>query len=104
MDPTGNGGALAGYGDQRNYELFIESGFTPAQAVQVMSANGAKILGIDDELGTVDVGKVADLVVSEGDLTADPATIQNVTTVFKDGIGYNSAKLIESVQGRVGIN
>ncbi len=104
VDPTGNGGALAGYGDQRNYELFIESGFTPAQAVQVMSANGAKVLGVDDELGTIEVGKVADLVVIEGDLTADPAIIQNVTTVFKGGIGYDSPKLIESVQGRVGIN
>ena len=104
VDPTGNGGALAGYGDQRNYELFIESGFTPAQAVQVMSANGAKVLGVDDELGTIEVGKVADLVVIQGDLTADPAIIQNVTTVFKGGIGYDSPKLIESVKGRVGIN
>ena len=69
-----------------------------------MSANGAKILGVDDELGTIEVGKVADLVVIEGDLTADPAIIQNVTTVFKDGIGYDSPKLIESVKGRVGIN
>jgi hypothetical protein len=104
VDPTGVGGALAGFGDQRNYELFIEAGFSPEEAVVVLSANGAAILGVDDELGTVEVGKVADLVVIEGDLTADPSIIRNVTTVFKDGVGYDSPKLIESVKGRVGIN
>jgi imidazolonepropionase-like amidohydrolase len=104
VDPTGNGGALAGFGDQRNYELFLEAGFSPEEAVQVMSANGAKTLGVDDEIGTIEVGKVADLVVLDGDITADPSVIRNVTTVFKDGIGYDSAKLIADVQGRVGIN
>ena len=104
VDPTGIGGALAGYGDQRNYELFIEAGFTPAQAVQIMTANGAKILGVDKQLGTVERGKLADLVVLRGDLTADPSVIRNPTTVFKDGVGYDSAKLIASVEGRVGID
>jgi imidazolonepropionase-like amidohydrolase len=104
VDPTGMGGALAGYGDQRNYELFIEAGFTPAQAVKIMTANGAKILGVDRRLGTVERGKLADLVVLEGDLAADPAVIRNPTVVFKDGVGYDPAKLIASVEGRVGID
>lgn len=104
VDPTGIGGALAGFGDQRNYELFIEAGFTPAQAVQIMTANGAKILGVTRTLGTVEAGKLADLVVLQGDLTADPAVIRSPTIVFKDGVGYDSAKLIASVQGRVGVN
>jgi imidazolonepropionase-like amidohydrolase len=104
VDPTGIGGALAGYGDQRNYELFIEAGFTPAQAVKIMTANGAKILGVDGRLGTVEGGKLADLVVLRGDLTTDPAVIRNTTAVFKDGVGYDPAKLIASVEGRVGID
>jgi len=104
VDPTGIGGALAGFGDQRNYELFIEAGFTPSQAVQIMTANGAKILGVAQTLGTVEVGKMADLVVLQGDLTADPSVIRTPTIVFKDGVGYDSAKLIASVQGRVGVN
>ena len=104
VDPTGIGGALAGYGDQRNYELFIEAGFTPAQAIQIMTSNGAKILGVADRLGTVQAGKLADLVVLQGDLTTNPAVIRNPTLVFKDGVGYDSAKLIASVQGRVGVN
>src|SRR5438309_2112080 len=67
VDPTGIGGALAGFGDQRNYELFIEAGFTPAQAIQIMTLNGAKILGVQQTLGTVEQGKLADLVVLHGD-------------------------------------
>jgi imidazolonepropionase-like amidohydrolase len=104
VDPTGIGGALAGYGDQRNYELFIEAGFAPAQAVQIMTANGARILGVDRMLGTVERGKLADLVVLKGDLTGDPAVIRQPTIVFKDGVGYDPAKLLASVQGRVGID
>ncbi len=104
VDPTGIGGALAGFGDQRNYELFIEAGFTPAQAIQIMTANGAKILGVLQTLGTVEPGKLADLVVLGGDLTADPSVIRHPTIVFKDGVGYDSAKLLASVQGRVGVN
>jgi hypothetical protein len=104
VDPTGMGGALAGYGDQRNYELFIEAGFTPAQAVKIMTANGARILGVEKRLGTVERGKLADIVVLEGDLTADPAVIRRPTVVFKDGVGYDTAKLIASVEGRVGID
>jgi imidazolonepropionase-like amidohydrolase len=104
VDPTGLGGALAGYGDQRNYELFIEAGFSPAQAIRIMSLNGARILGVQQRLGSVERGKLADLVVLKGDLTEDRAVIRNPTLVFKDGIGYDPAKLIESVQGRVGID
>jgi imidazolonepropionase-like amidohydrolase len=104
VDPTGSGGALPGFGDQRNYELLIEAGFTPAQTVQIMTANGAKSLGVYDKLGSIERGKIADLVVLQGDLTADPSVIRKVTTVFKDGVGYDSAKLIAAVKGRVGID
>lgn len=104
VDPTGIGGAIAGFGDQRNYQLLIQAGFSPSKTVQIVSANGAAILGVDGELGTVEAGKLADLVVLEGDLESDPGVIENVVVVFKDGVGYDSAKLIESVKGRVGIS
>ena len=104
VDPTGYGGALPGYGDQRNYELLLESGFTPLEAVQIMTLNGAKILGIEKDLGSIERGKVADLVVINGDPLTSPADIRNVTLVFKDGVGFNSSKLIESVAGSVGVN
>ncbi len=104
VDPTGNGGALAGYGDQRNYELFIEAGFTPEEAVRILSANGARVLDVFDDLGTVEAGKLADLVVMNGDLTANPAVVREVMIVFKDGIGYDSRAMLDDVAGRVGIN
>jgi imidazolonepropionase-like amidohydrolase len=104
VDPTGTGGALAGYGDQRNYELLTEAGFTPSQTIQIMTLNGARVLGVQQRLGSVEAGKLADLVVLKGDLTRDPSVIRTPTLVFKDGIGYDPAKLIESIEGRVGID
>ena len=103
VDPTGNGGALPGFGDQRNYELLIEAGFTPVEVVQIMTANGARVLGGQNDFGTITVGKRADLVVIRGDPIAKAADIRNVVTVFKNGVGYDSAKLIESVRGVVGV-
>lgn len=103
VDPTGNGGALPGFGDQRNYELLIEAGFKPVEAIQIMTLNGAKVLGADRQYGSIAAGKSADLVVIRGDPIARPAEIRNVVTVFKEGLGYDSARLIESVRGQVGI-
>lgn len=103
VDPTGIGGALPGYGDQRNFELLVEAGFTPVEVVQVMSLNGARILGMDDELGSVEVGKRGDLVVIQGDPISRPEDIRKVVTVFKDGVGYDAGRLEEAVQGLVGV-
>lgn len=103
VDPTGMGGALPGFGDQRNYELLIEAGFTPLEAIRIMTLNGAKILGVDDQLGSITPGKRADLVVIKGNPIAAPSEIRNVTIVFKEGVGYDSPKLLASVKGLVGI-
>jgi hypothetical protein len=103
VDNTGNGGALAGLGDQRNLEILIEAGFTPVEALKIMSLNGAKILGVDKEIGSVEVGKAADLIVVNGNPVANARDLRNVVTVFKDGVGYDSAKLLASVKGVVGL-
>lgn len=103
VDPTGIGGALPGLGDQRNYELLVEAGFTPPEAIRIMTLNGAKVLGEDAEYGSVEAGKLAELAVIEGDPVTDPAAIRNVRIVFKDGLGYDAAALLESVEGQVGI-
>ena len=95
--------AIAGYADQRNFELLVEAGFTPEQAVQIMSANGAKVLGIANTVGTVAVGKQADLVVLRGDPVATPGDIRNVATVFRKGIGYDPAKLTAAIKGQIGL-
>ena len=104
VDPTGNGGALPGFGDQRGYELLREAGLNAEQAVQVVTWNGARVLGVEQTLGSVTQGKIADLVLLRGDLVADPSVIRNVVTVYKDGVAYDPTRLINAVRGRVGIN
>jgi imidazolonepropionase-like amidohydrolase len=101
LDPTGIGGVIAGFGDQREVELLVEAGFTPLEAIHIATANGAQYLG-DDRIGTIAPGKQADLVVVKGDPSRKIDDIENVEIVFKDGIGYDSAKLIESVRGIAG--
>jgi Amidohydrolase family len=102
-DPTGNGGVLPGFGDQREIELLVEAGFTPIEAIQIGTQNGAIYLGQQDRIGTLAAGKQADLVLIKGDPSTKIEDIENVETVFKSGIGYDSKKLIDSVRGQVGI-
>lgn len=104
LDPTGNGGVVAGFGDQREVELLVEEGLRPEQAIQVATENGARFLHLEREIGTVQAGKRADLVVVKGNLVRDIDNIENVQIVFKHGIGYNSAALIRSVAGQVGLH
>ncbi len=102
-DPTGYGGVLPGFGDQREVELLVEAGFTPLEAIHIASANGAAFLGEADRIGTIAPGKQADLVVIRGDPSTHISDIEKVDLVFKDSVGYDSAKLIESVRGSVGL-
>ena len=103
LDPTGNGGTVAGFGDQREVELLVEAGFTPIEAIKIASFNGAKFLGDDARIGSIAVGKQADLMIVKGNPAANISDIEKVEIVFKDGVGYDSEKLIKSVQGLVGI-
>jgi len=102
-DPTGWGNAVAGHGSLREVELLVEAGLTPAQAIQVATINGAKLLGVDRDVGTLETGKAADLVVLGGDPLQSIGDIRRVETVFKDGVGYDSGRLLDSVRGCVGI-
>jgi imidazolonepropionase-like amidohydrolase len=102
-DPTGSGGVVPGYSDQRQIELLVEAGFTPVEAISIGTLNGAKYLGRDARIGTIAVGKQADLVVAAGDPSRTIADIRRVETVFKNGVGYDPQKLVESVRGQVGV-
>ena len=102
-DPTGNGGIVAGFGDLREVELLVEAGFTPLEAIKIASFNGAKFLGEDARIGSIAPGKQADLMVVNGNPATNINDIEKVEIVFKDGVGYDSEKLIQSVLGLVGI-
>jgi imidazolonepropionase-like amidohydrolase len=102
VDPTGIGGALPGLGDQRSFELLVEAGFTPVEAVRIVTLNGARVLGEERLYGSIEPGKLAELVVLAGDPVADPAQIRSVRFVFRDGLGFDSAKLLAALEGTVG--
>jgi len=101
-DPTGDGDVLPGFGDQREIELLVGAGFSPLEAIRIATLNGAKYLGNDNRTGSVAVGKNADLVIIKGDPSKHISDVEHVEMVFKDGVGYDSAKLLESVRGRYG--
>jgi hypothetical protein len=101
-DPTGDGGVVPGFGDQREIELLVEAGFSPVEAIKIATLNGATYLGQQTKIGSIAVGKNADLVVINGNPADRIEDVEKVEIVFKDGIGYDSAKLIESVKGRYG--
>jgi imidazolonepropionase-like amidohydrolase len=101
-DPTGNGGVIPGFGDQRELELLVEAGFTPVEAIRIGTLNGATYLGLADRIGSIAPGRNADVVIVKGNPSENIADIENVVIVFKDGVGYDSAKLLRSVRGRFG--
>jgi imidazolonepropionase-like amidohydrolase len=101
-DPTGNGGVLPGFGDQRAVELLVDAGFRPEEAIRIGTLNGATYLGLADQIGSIAPGKRADLIVVTGDPSKRIADIENVEITFKDGVGYDSDKILKSVRGRYG--
>jgi hypothetical protein len=101
-DPTGDGGTLPGFGDQREVELLVKAGFTPLEAIKIATLNGATFEGLASSIGSIAPGKNADLVVVEGDPCRKISDIENTEIVFKDGVGYDSRKLLESAKGRYG--
>jgi imidazolonepropionase-like amidohydrolase len=102
-DPTGGGGVIPGYSNERALELLVESGFTPLEAIKIGTLNGATFLGRSDKIGSIALGKQADLVVIAGDPTSNIADVRHVELVFRQGVGYDPAKLRESVKGKVGL-
>jgi len=103
LDPTGDGGTLPGFGDQREVELLVDScGFTPLEAIKIATLNGAIYEGKQATIGSIAPGKNADLVVIDGNPAANINDIEKVEIVFKDGVGYDSAKLFDSIKGRYG--
>ena len=102
-DPTGYGGVVPGFGDQRNIELLVEAGFSPVEAIRIATLNGAIYMGRDASVGSIAPGKAADLVVLGGNPAEKIENIEKVELVFKDGVGFDSAKLIQSVTELVGL-
>jgi imidazolonepropionase-like amidohydrolase len=103
-DPTGAGRVISGYSNHREIELLVEGGFTPEEAIKICTLNGATYLNRQTEIGSIAPGKKADLVLIDGDLTTDIKNIRKTEIVFKNGVGFDSQKIFDSVKGHVGVN
>jgi len=101
-DPTGNGGTIPGFADLREVELLVDAGFTPPEAIRIATYNGAQYLGLAHRIGSIAAGLDADLLIVKGDPSRQITDIEDVEWVFKDGVGYDSKALLESVKGRYG--
>jgi len=104
VDPTGAGRTVPGYADRHTLELLVEAGFSIPVVVKICSLNAAEYLGRDKEIGSIEEGKRADLVLIDGDIQKDIHAVRNTEIVFRNGIGYDSKKLFESVKGMVGLH
>jgi enamidase len=102
-DPTGYGGVVPGFSGKREVELLVEAGFTFPQALKIATLNGAHYLGRDADVGSLVVGKRADLAVVEGDPMKDASVLEHMPFVFKKGIGYSSDAIFDAMAGKVGL-
>ena len=102
-DPTGGGGLVPGFSNQRALELLVEAGFTPLEAIRIGTLNGATYLGRGDLVGSLAVGKQADLVIIDGNPAARISDVRKVQLVFRQGVGYDPVAIIESVRGKAGL-
>ncbi|MBN25389.1 MAG: amidohydrolase [Alteromonadaceae bacterium] len=103
-DPTGYGGVIGGFSNQRQIELLVEAGFSIQQAIKIATLNGATFLERDTKIGSIEAGKQADLVLIDGELINDTSAIRDMAVVFKHGVGYNVSKIVQQTKSVVGLH
>ena len=86
---------LPGWSLHWEMELFVEAGISPMEALQAATLNNARVLHMDQELGTVQAGKYADLVILDDDPLEDIRNTQKIHRVIKDGIVLDPQDLLE---------
>jgi imidazolonepropionase-like amidohydrolase len=94
---AGTDQTVPGHSLHREIELYVQAGFTPMEAIQAATLVPARVMGLEKELGTVEVGKRADLIVIDGDPLADIRNTRNVELTITGGKMYNAADLWRSV-------
>jgi enamidase len=102
-DPTGYGGVVAGFSNVRELELLTEAGFTLPEAVKISTKNGAVFLGVDQDVGTLEAGKRADLIVFKGSATTDVKALKDIQWTMKGGVAYDRAKILAAMKGKIGL-
>ena len=96
-------GVIPGFGARRELEMMVKEGFTFPEALHDATLNGARYLGRAAQIGSIEVGKRADLVVIDGDPTADVMALEHMPLVFKGGVGYQTEKIFTALRGAIGV-
>ncbi|HWX92943.1 MAG TPA: amidohydrolase family protein [Terriglobales bacterium] len=94
---AGTDQAVPGHSLHREIELYVEAGMTPLEAIQAATIVPARVMGLDNELGTIEVGKKADLIVLGANPLDSIHNLRKVEKVVSGGILYDPAPLWESV-------
>ncbi len=94
---AGTDQTVPGHSLHREMELYVQAGFTPMEAIQAATIVPARVMGMDRELGTVEKGKRADLILINGDPLQDIRASRNVEWVITNGVMYHTAELWQSV-------
>ncbi|HVU20330.1 MAG TPA: amidohydrolase family protein [Pirellulales bacterium] len=103
-DPTGYGGVIPGFSGKREIELLVEAGFGFPEALKISTLNGARYMGRDKDVGSLEKGKRADIALVDGDPAKNASAIETMPFVFKAGVGYDSNKIFDAMKGLVGLD
>jgi N-acetylglucosamine-6-phosphate deacetylase len=93
---------FSGFGIHREMHALNNAGIPNHMVLKIATINGARALGVDDQLGTLEDGKLADLVIISGNPLMDIRNTRHVRTVVKNGVVYDAAEVLESVKGTLG--
>lgn len=95
-------GIIPGFQNHNVLISMVKAGWTPLEVIKMGTIDGASFLQVEKDVGSIKVGKVADLIVVSGKPDQVINDIKNVEIVFHNGVGYNSKALRDQVKGLVG--
>ena len=103
-DNPSTGEFIAGFSAHRELHTLVLAGIPNAAALKIATINGARALGVSDKLGTIETGKLADLVVIDGNPLADIRNTRKVRMVVKSGMIYDPQELLQQAEGKIGFS
>lgn len=99
---AGSGSSIPGLADHEAIENLVKFGFAPLEAIRIATLNDATFLGIQNRTGSIQAGKEADLLIVRGNPAEQIEDIENVETVFTNGVPYDPKTLLAKLKGQLG--